>query len=63
MPSSQRESRSWQRRPTKTAYWLDIVDQAKLATPQALHPLQCEARELTAIFSRAAGTARLNSKR
>jgi four helix bundle protein len=47
----------------ETAYWLDIVDQAKLATPQALHPLQCEARELTAIFSRAAGTARLNSKR
>ena len=46
----------------ESVYWLDVVAGAKLSTSAELPKLQQESRELTAIFSRAAGTARLNAK-
>jgi four helix bundle protein len=46
----------------ETVYWLDVVAGAKLAESPHLQELQQESRELTAIFSRAAGTARHNAK-
>jgi hypothetical protein len=47
----------------ETTYWLDIVREARLTTFPGVAHLQQESRELTAIFSRAVGTARLNAKR
>jgi len=46
----------------ESVYWLDVVAGAKLTTSRELPRLQHESRELTAIFSRAVGTARLNAK-
>ena len=46
----------------ESVYWLDVVAAAKLTTSPELPKLQQESRELTAIFSRAVGTARLNAK-
>jgi len=46
----------------ESVYWLDVVAGAQLTTSPELPRLQQESRELTAIFSRAAGTARLNAK-
>jgi four helix bundle protein len=45
----------------ESAYWLDVTAGATLTKAVALQKLQQEARELTAIFSRAVGTARQNS--
>jgi len=47
----------------ETVYWLDVTAGAKLTTSQELPRLLTESRELTAIFSRAVGTARMNAKR
>jgi four helix bundle protein len=47
----------------ESVYWLDVTAGAKLTTAPALLRLQQESRELTAIFSRAVGTARLNARR
>jgi four helix bundle protein len=46
----------------ETMYWLAIAAGANLTTGSALSPLEQESRELTAIFSRAVGTARLNAR-
>jgi four helix bundle protein len=46
----------------ESVYWLDVVSGAKLTTSPELPKLRQESRELTAIFSRAAGTARLNAR-
>src|SRR5260221_1324656 len=46
----------------ETAFWLDFISGARLTTAPALPRLQQEARELVAIFSRAVGTARANSR-
>src|SRR3979411_280929 len=47
----------------ESVYWLDVAAGAKLTTFPGLPRLQQESRELTAIFSRAVGTARMNAKR
>ena len=47
----------------ESMYWLDITAGAKLTPLSTLARLQQEARELTAIFSRCVGTARLKAKR
>ncbi|HEY3044290.1 MAG TPA: four helix bundle protein [Vicinamibacterales bacterium] len=47
----------------ESVYWLDLAAGAKLTTSPGLPRLQQESRELTAIFSRAVGTARMNAKR
>jgi four helix bundle protein len=44
-------------------YWLDMAAGAKLTTVPGLPRLQQESRELTAMFSRAVGTARKNAGR
>ena len=46
----------------ETVYWLDLADGAKLTKSPKLPRLQTESRELTAIFSRCVGTARMNAK-
>jgi four helix bundle protein len=47
----------------ESVYWLDVAAGAKLTTSAELPRLQQESRELTAIVSRAVGTARMNAKR
>ena len=47
----------------EAVYWLDVTAGATLTKAGALQKLQQEARELTAIFSRAVGTARQNARR
>ena len=47
----------------EAVYWLDVTAGATLTKDGALQKLQQEARELTAIFSRAVGTARQNARR
>ena len=47
----------------ESVYWLDVAAGAKLTTSRGLPRLQQESHELTAIFSRAVGTARTNAKR
>jgi len=47
----------------EAVYWLDVTAGATLTQASALEKLQQEARELTAIFSRAVGTARQNAQR
>jgi four helix bundle protein len=46
----------------ETVYWLDVAAGSGLTTSVELQKLRQESRELTAIFSRAAGTARLNAR-
>ena len=47
----------------EAVYWLDVTAGATLTKAGTLVKLQQEARELTAIFSRAVGTARQNEQR
>ena len=47
----------------ETALWLDLIAGAHLAAEPTVPALQCEARELVAIFSAAVGTARRNARR
>jgi four helix bundle protein len=46
----------------ESAEWLDLVAEAKLITSQELNALRGESRELLAIFSASAGTARRNAR-
>jgi four helix bundle protein len=46
----------------ESVYWWDVAAGARLTTSPALPRLQQESLELTAIFSRAVGTARMNAK-
>ena len=44
----------------ESAFWLELIIEAKLLTGKSVYPLLKEANELTAIFSKSYYTAKLN---